>query len=454
MKGLSLKTRLVLLHTGVMTLVICIVLGVLFSISSYEILSNVQNQLEDRVSHSFDLVTYEQGRLRFDSDLLELEDGVYLSVYEQDHTLLYGKLPYGFVYDLSFEDSLVRTVSSQEADYYVLDMEFPVEGYHTLVIRGIVSISDAERNFRYTLRLAMILLPLLVLLSAVCGYLLSRKALSPVSRITQTVRDIQKEHDLSRRVHLGEGRDEIYTLAKTFDDLLDAVEGGFQREKQFTSDVAHELRTPLAVILMQCEDLLDSDRLDDVSRGQVQVVYEKGKALTNLISQLLLLSRADQGRAKLQLETVDFSELSSMVTEEFTDLAWEQGITLQADIPEGLTLQGDQTLLIRLWSNLLQNAIHYGKSGGHIWATLEEEESYLRFSVRDDGIGISHEDLPHIWERFYQADPSRSRSGSSGLGLSMVQWIVQAHHGTIQVESQLGQGTTFVCRLPKQWDGA
>ena len=448
MKRLSLKTRLVLLYTVVMVLVICIVLGLLFSISSYELLSNVQNQLEERVSQSFDYVTYEDGRLKFDSDLLELQHGVYLSIYEQDHNLLYGKLPYGFIYDLPFVDGQVRTVSSEGVDYYVLDMEFPVEDYDTLVVRGIVSISEAERNFRYTLRMSLVLFPALVLLSAVCGYFLSRRALSPVSRIIRTVREIQKEQDLSRRIQLGEGRDEIYTLAKTFDSLLDTIEAGVQREKQFTSDVSHELRTPLSVILMHCEALLEEGHLDEETRSQVQVIDQKSRSLTNLVSQLLFLSRADQGRAKVQMEQVDFSELTAMAAEEFSELAAEQNMTLQAQIQPGLFLQGDQTLLIRLWSNLLQNAVNYGQAGGHIWMGAQREGERIRFWVRDDGIGISTEHLPHIWERFSQVDPSRGRPGSSGLGLAMVQWIVHAHHGTISVESAPGKGTTFTCELP------
>ena len=224
MKRLSLKTRLALFYTGLMTLVLGLVLGVLFSVSSQEILTGVQNTLEERVSSSIEDVEFRQGRLEFDSELLSLENGVYLSVYQPgDFSLLYGRLPYGFAYDLAFSDGELRTVSAGEAEYYVLDLEFPVEGYGDLVLRGVVSLSDAERDFRFTLRLALILFPLLIALTALCGYLLSRRALGPVAQITQTVRNIQRERDLSKRVRLGEGRDEIYTLAQTFDSLLDQL---------------------------------------------------------------------------------------------------------------------------------------------------------------------------------------------------------------------------------------
>ena len=220
-----------------------------------------------------------------------------------------------------------------------------------------------------------------------------------------------------------------------------------KREKQFTSDVAHELRTPLSVVLMECEELLRSEHLDEESRREVMVIYRKIKGMSEMISQLLLLSRADQGREKLNMEEIDFSELSEMVAEEYAEVARNKGISLKAQIEPGLRLTADETLMIRLWGNLLQNAVNYGRPDGHIWISVQKEGNTIRMSVKDDGIGISSQDLPHIWDRFYQADPSRN-SDSSGLGLSMVKWIVEAHHGELSVESEIGKGSTFSCQFP------
>ena len=447
-KKLSIQTRLVLFHTAAMTLVVALVLGLLFSLSSQEILTSAQATLEERVSQGVEEVEYTQGRLEFDSELLSLENGVYLSVYQPgDSSMLYGRLPYGFAYTLPLSDGELRTVTAGGTEYSVLDLQFPVEGYGTLVMRGVVSLTAAERDFRATLRLALVLLPLLVALTALCGYLFSRRALRPVAQITQTVQNIQQERDLSKRVRLGEGRDEIYTLAQTFDSLLDQVEASFSREKQFTSDVAHELRTPLSVALMQCEELLAREDMPPEARQQVEVIRRKVDSMAGMVSQLLLLSRADQGREKLALEELDLSELSELVAQEFAELAGEKGIALAADIQPGVAITGDQTLLLRLWGNLLQNAVTYGKEGGHIWMKLSAGEGVATLQVRDDGVGIAPDQLPKIWERFYQVDPARSGE-SSGLGLSMVRWIAQAHGGTVQAESALGEGSTFTARLP------
>lgn len=167
-----------------------------------------------------------------------------------------------------------------------------------------------------------------------------------------------------------------------------------------------------------------------------------------MIAQLLELSRADQGRAQLELENLDFSELSEMAVAESRTIAAQKSISIEAQITPGLHLVGDQTLLIRLWGNLLENAVRYGHESGHIWVTVDQLDGRIRVQIRDDGIGIAKDDLPHIWERFYRADRSRTDSGSSGLGLSMVQWIVQAHHGEITAESEPGHGTLFTCLFP------
>ena len=448
MKKMSLKSRLVLLHTGLMAFVVCVVLALLFSMSSHEILANAENMLEKRVADTVEDIEYENGRLDFDSDLMTLEHGVYLSVYDKDSfDLLYGRIPYGFAYDLPFENGNLRKITAGEVDYYVFDIEQNIEDQYPVLVRGIISISDAEQDFRYTMRLALILFPLLIFLTAICGYLLSRRALYPVAKITKTVQDIQQEKDLSKRIHLENGSDEIYILAKTFDGLLDTIDAGMQREKQFTNDVAHELRTPISVVLMQCEELLQGDHLDDEGRREVSLIQRKVKGVSDMISQLLLLSRADQGREKINLERVDFSELVEMVAEEFTDLAKEKNIEIQTEIDPELYLIADQTLMIRLLGNLLENAVNYGNFGGHIWVSVRKTDDSIHLFVKDDGIGISQQDLPHIWDRFYQADPARN-SESSGLGLSMVKWIVEAHHGKISVSSELGKGTDFTCIFP------
>ena len=444
---MKLKTRLVLLHTGLMAVVMGLVLGILFSISSGELLSNVQADLERGTARAVEWVEYQNGRLEFDSDLLELENGVYLSVYQPEGELLYGKIPYGFSYGLSFSRGELRKVSSGGTDFYVLDLDCPVEGYGNLVLRGIVSISAAQRDFRYTMGLALALFPVLLLLTAFCGYVLSRRALRPVDRITATVRQIRGDGDLSRRVRLGKGRDEIHTLADTFDSLLDTIEEGVNREKQFADDAAHELRTPVSVILLQCGELLDKGGLDPETEAGLRLIQKKAASMAELLSQLLLLSRADAGRQELFKERLDLSLLVRAAGEEFSGIAAKKGIRVFVEPSPEAFVMGDETLLIRMCGNLLQNAVTYGRENGRIRLGVRQGDGQVELSVKDDGIGISDEALPRIWDRFYQEEPSRS-GGGSGLGLSMVKWIVTAHGGKVSVKSKKGEGTEFICTFP------
>lgn len=450
MKRLSLKMKLTILYTALMTTVVCGVLAILLSINNHEILTSVQSRLEEKVAETTEDIEYRNGALEFDSDILELEHGIYISVYASNGTLLYGKIPYAFDNTAIFEDGSIRRILGEDGtQFYLMDMFYQVPGHGTVDIRGVTSITDAEENFVITVRLAIIFLPLLVVLTACMGFYITGRTLRPVGQITDTVRSIQKDKDLSRRINLGNGKDEIYRMAVTFDDLLESVEKSLKREQQFTSDVAHELRTPISTMLLQCEDLLAQEHLDEETREGVQVLYQKTKHLSQMTSQLLLLSRADQGRAKVEKEMIDFSELTQMAADEISVTAQEKHIALQTDIQPEIFMMGDETLLIRMWMNLLHNAVKYGKKNGHIWLSLRKWGNEIQAEIRDDGIGIEEKDLLHIWERFYQADQARTQTDSAGLGLSMVQWIVKEHGGTIQVNSKVGEGTSFYISLPQ-----
>lgn len=449
MRKVSLKFKLTVLYTVLMTSVVCGILTLLFSLNSQELLYSVRNQLEETVAEARNDITYSNGKLKFDSDLLELEHGIFLSIYASDGTLLYGKIPYEFENSVPFDDGNIRRYQgTDETMFYVLDLIYQIPEYGVVDIRGITSITEAEASLKMMIHLAAVLLPLLVILMAVLGYFMTRRTLQPVAYITGTAKAIWEDGDFSRRIALGNGRDEIYTLADTFDQLLERVENSLKREQQFTSDVSHELRTPVSTMQLQCEELLHSNRVDKETKEQIGVLYEKIRYLSQMISQLLLLSRADQGKAQLMMEEINSGELAELAVEEIKANAEEKGIHIHLDIDPGIRMYADETLLIRFWMNLLKNAVTYGRENGTIHVKLQKYENEIQGEVSDDGIGIAAEDLPHIWERFYQADRSRTGGENAGLGLSMVKWIVEVHHGTIAVESTPGIGTRFYFSFP------
>ena len=460
-----------------MVLVTCVVLAVLFSLSTREVLSSTQNRLERRVQESTDDIRLRDGEIRVDSDFYSVSGDIYLSLYDENRYLLYGKIPYGFNADPELADGNLRVIQDAEnrQEWYVYDLPFRLDGEHIVYVRGITSITEAEASFAVTVRFALILFPLLIVVTALIGYRFTRRTLLPVRRITETVQKIRADGDLSRRVGMPEtgrkgmpetgndavtgkfsarrkSRDEIARLAETFDGMLGEMEEAFEREKRFTSDVAHELRTPVAVILAQCGECLRDETLPERQRQELEVIERKAREISDTIGSLLFLTRADQGRQALQREMVNIGELTRLAAaqEEFLAEEREQDVEIVCEMPEELWVFVDETLYIRMISNLISNAVFYGRRKGHVWISLREENGRVVGSVRDDGIGISREDLPHIWERFYRADSARSEGNHSGLGLPLVQWIVEAHGGRIRVRSELGKGSEFTFILPKK----
>lgn len=448
MKRWSIKLKLTCLYGGFMILLIVAALAILFSLSNQEVLSSVQSDLKKQVQGSVEELEAEGGYLEVDSDFYNMENGVYLSVYSEDGTFLYGRIPTGFGGQPDFENDSLRTVREGQETFYVFDMEHRIQGYGSVYIRGITSVTRAENSFTVTLRFALILLPALAVVMILLSYQFVRRTLLPVRRITDTVKEIREEADLSRRVDLPDGRDEIYHLADTFDQLLSELQEAFARERQFTSDVSHELRTPAAVILLQSEELLSDPSLSEPQREQLEAIRKKAGDMSAMISQLLLLSRADQGRQVLQKEPLDISELTLMTAEEQQLLADEKHISIVTDIEPGIVLPADESFFIRLLVNLISNSIAYGREGGTTKVSLHREEQEAVLAVADDGVGIDGKDLPRIWDRFYRADASRGDSSHSGLGLSIVKWIAKEHGGEVAVESEKGRGSTFTCRFP------
>ena len=440
------------MYSFFMVLVTCICLAILFSLSGKEILTSAQMHLRERVQESADEIELEDGEFEIDSDFYSLDNNVYLALYDTGGDFLYGKVPPGLEQAPQFEDGKIQTVKSGTEQWYVYDVQYEMENGQEFYIRGVVSVTETQKEFLIAVRFAVILLPLTVILTVLIGYRLIRRTLLPVRQMTETVQEIQKDGDLSRRIGVSQdtGKDEFYQLAGTFDGMLESLEQAFLRERQFTSDVSHELRTPVSVILAQCEASLNRTDLSEEQRKEILLIRKKAGEMSQMISQLLLLSRADQGRQQLNKEEINISELTEIIVEEQKMLAQRRKIEVHTKIEPNITGYLDESFYIRMLDNLISNAVSYGKEGGNIKVTLHQIPSGVRGTVEDDGIGISRDDQVHIWERFYRVDASRTgkEDGShSGLGLSMAKWIAQAHGGNVRVESELGKGSCFTFEL-------
>ncbi|MFN8454795.1 MAG: ATP-binding protein [Anaerolineae bacterium] len=309
---------------------------------------------------------------------------------------------------------------------------------------GLVQVAQTLADLQATLRRLLLILlvsgPLLVMVAGGSGYFLAARALAPIDQITRTAQRISV-NDLSARLNLPPTADEVGRLATTFDSMLARLDESFRRERQFTADAAHELRTPLSAMQAILELILEKRRTPaDYERALVDLAGE-AERLRTLTEGLILLARGDMTRLALT-ETVDLSSLLHDVAGSLGSLAEAKGLALTCTVPAGLTLTGDSDSLIRLFVNLLGNAIKYTEQGGITVSAAQGMGDALTVAIADTGLGIPPEHLPHIFDRFYRGDQSRTTPGA-GLGLAIALEIARAHGGTIEVSSQVGRGTTF-----------
>jgi heavy metal sensor kinase len=243
--------------------------------------------------------------------------------------------------------------------------------------------------------------------------------------------------------------DDLDRLAATFNDMLDRLQKAVGEMKQFTASIAHELRTPLTALRGEAEMALMRGRTLEDFRGVIGSQLEEFDKLTRLINQLLTLARAEAGDLQLARESFDAVPILKDIVESFQPIADEKDIALQFEPPEVMEIHGDAQWIERAVVNLLDNAVKYTGHGGRVMLKISQDRSESRIEVRDTGCGIPDAALPHIYERFYRADPSRGKDIEGvGLGLSLVQWIVNQHGGAIDVTTRLGDGTAFVIHLP------
>jgi heavy metal sensor kinase len=307
-------------------------------------------------------------------------------------------------------------------------------------------IEEGLARFRWTL---VLLIPAVLAIATGGGWWMSRRAVAPVDEITASARSIG-ESSLSRRLPVPGTNDELDRLSLTLNQMLERIEDAFRRVTEFTADASHELRTPIALVRTTAELALRKQRSEGDYRAALEEILNEAERTTGLIENLLTLARADAGKAQLERSPLDAASLLLEAGEQAGKLAAQKEISFtHYPLDPGPQIVGDAGALRRLLLIVLDNAVKYTPPGGSVTLMGRTEGERLHVEVRDSGIGIAAPDLPHIFERFYRADKSRSRdSGGAGLGLSLAKWIAGAHGGEIFVESAIGKGSVFRLVFP------
>ena len=449
MKRLSVKQKLTIWITLLMLLLVTVVLAFLMAVSSsvvtghsFEVLDSTLRGNLTGVSRGTD------GALAFSEDFSFTRDGVYTLIYNADGALLAGQPPLAFPEGEPFENGHTRLAEGAGEGFYVLDFWLPFGREDGVWVRGVTPAPDTADILGDLANVALLLLPLAVIVSGLGAYLLARSTFRPIDRMIRTVGEISEGRDLSRRIGLPPGWDEISRLGQAFDNMFARLETSFESEKQFTSDASHELRTPVAVILAQCEDARRHAQDPAQYTEAIDVIERQAGRMRDLIAQLLQMTRLEQGTQRANFEQADLSGLVEVLCEE--QPALPHGVTIRADVQPGVEAWLDVTLISRLLQNLIDNAARYGRENGHIWVTLRRVEGEVLLSVRDDGIGIPADRLERIWQRFYQVESARGAGGGAGLGLTMVRQIAALHGGTETGDSREGEGSCFTLRFPAE----
>lgn len=296
---------------------------------------------------------------------------------------------------------------------------------------------------------AFAILPAIILCSGFGGYWLSGRAMAPIDSITRAAREIT-ERNLSKRLPLPPAQDELRRLSETLNSMLSRLEAAFKRVVQFTADASHELRTPIAVIRTTAELMQEQRRtVAEYEEANAQIVSEAERT-SELIENLLILARADSQAAQFSFSDLDLNETVGEVLASMGPLAEAKGFRLNTSTSRSaVVISGDRDAIRRLIIVFVDNGIKYSSPRSTILISVNSDRQAAVVEVKDEGIGISHDDQPHIFERFYRADKARSRDmGGAGLGLSIAKWIADAHRADIEVQSELGKGSSFKVRFP------
>lgn len=399
--------------------------------------SEMRSTLQSRVINSADNLT----RFR------PFQDGVFTVIYTEDGVAVKGAIPDGFPPESMLSPHHITEITVRNATFYYYDSPIGDPAFHGWV-RGVLPATSVSRTTNIMLISLLLGGMTFLIIGAVGGYWLIKRGLGPIRLLTKTATDIGEKQDLSQRIKPPmETYDEISSLARTFNTMLDSLEKSSVREKQFSSDVSHELRTPIAVIQAESDYGRSYVSSIEEAKESFEHIFQQSRFMTAMVTQLLDIARLDNMES-IKKEPLSMSQLMNDVAKSYVRICNEKHITLHTDIEPNLYLVGNLPFLKRAVGNLVDNAIKFTKDS--ITLRLIKDNNRIKVIVTDNGAGISQDDLNKIWDRLYQVDPSRTKSSEQGLGLGLyfVHNIIKLHNAKATATSDPGHATSFILDFP------
>jgi two-component system, OmpR family, sensor kinase len=467
---IGLRTRLALVFSFVFAGILILITGLSYRVLKFRLDENLREELKERAAGLCGYLHFQAGKPVFEYDANDPDEAffvesntVYYQIFDRITGELVGQSHDLDLLDLETDPENVRDIHAHKT-FSDIDAGTVRLRFHNETIRGpqgrtyLLQIGmrrdTMESALKQFLLMNLFMVPTGLAVAAFAGWWVAGKALHPVREITEAAKKIGIS-GLEQRLPLAGTGDEIDRLAGTFNDMFARLAKAIGEMKQFTASISHELRTPLTAIRGEAEVMLLEPHTAEEYRRVLSSHLEEHDRLSRLINRLLLLAQAEAGDIAMNPAKLDLAELVRSLIEQLDAVASAKQVTLSAESDSPVWVRVDKDWMETAILNLLDNAIKYTPAGGCILAIAAKDGSECKLEIRDSGIGIAPQDLPHIFERFYRADYSRSshREGA-GLGLSLVQWIIEQHHGHIDVVSEPEKGSRFIVYIPADFLGA
>lgn len=421
-----------------------VMLGFVVFLSNRLTYSSIRRELSVELRKNAQYMHVKNGGYELEAGFAFQDEECVYVILDGEGNLLEGRYPNGFPEGMEVYSGKLRSVTVNGVDYYYQDREF-LRSHYT--VRCIIEQSKISSDYDKFVYLTWVFVLFIIAVSILVWKLLEKHELQQVKQVVEVVGQIGREKSLSKRIEYDGRFLEIASLAQANNRMLDQLEEVFEIQKRFTSDVAHELRTPITVLMAECEYAADKMQKDDEAGEAFRVIERQTKKMNGVIVQMLNLSRLDQDKLKLNLEWIDIGEIVGAVCDDISIQGTKQ-VTFEIDIAPDFNVYADIDLMTILIQNLLDNAVKYGPEGGTVRIWSEETGEEFLLHIRDQGKGISVENQERIFQRFFRVEKSELIEGF-GLGLSLVKRIAEKHQGSVTVESELGVGSTFTLHLPR-----
>ena len=443
----AVKRRIALWLTLLTVLLTVLLLAYILIISDTVSNKTARSELIRVLRENAACVSMREGQLQVDVGFRYSYGGITALIYSRGEALLAGQIPVGYGVTLPFESGVIREVG-EETKYLVLDLWVPSGWEDGVWLRGITVAPDLRAVTVNMIFWTLLTLPLFALLAACGAYWICCRAFRPLAQIHDAAEAINEARDLKGRIGLPTGEDEFTRLAATFDGMFERLERSFEAEKQFASDAAHELRTPVAIIKGACEyaERYGEGETPAERQETMAMIHRQAKRMARLTEGLLHMTRMEQGTEGGELCRLDLGgEVAAICAETYVGDA-----RLTVHTEEGILVRADRDLLARLLCNLIGNAVKYSDppERATVTVTVARGEGEARLSVSDRGIGIPPEEHERIWQRFTRVDSARADGESTGIGLAIVRGIAERFGGYMTLESKVGSGSTFTLHLP------